>query len=218
MDRPDRLAEGRPPGVQQRIRELLDGEWSYVHSLPGRGLRVNLTSFINLCGRLWYHDHPVTTALRRYHEVCTYLGDPAQEKTHTAFEDKSIACVEQLRPEVGEIAKKPAEEIPFDTQESVREPLLRIPPMVLLGEFGPESYFHLVCWNEANSLVEGMQTPYRAARQIANMGFHNPADPYDLIKPLTSLAVRYEDYPEERGKTGAEITAVLAAYLTRAPW
>lgn len=208
----------RPPGVQQRVKELLDSEWSYVHSFPGRGLRVHLTSFISLCGRLWYDDHPVTTVLRRYHEVGVYLDDLSQERVHTDFENKSIICVEQLRPEIGELANKPIEDISLDAQEEAREPLLRIPSTVFFGKADRESYFHLVCWNEANSLVEGMQTPYRAARQIANMGFHNPADPYDLIKPLTNLAVRYEDYPDERGETGAAIVAVLAGYITRAPW
>lgn len=90
--------------------------------------------------------------------------------------------------------------------------------MTLLGEVNTECYFHLVCWNEAKSLIEGVQTPYRAARQIANMGFHNPADPYSLIEPLTDLAVRYEDYPDERGEIGEEIAALLAAYITFVPW
>lgn len=212
------MAGMRPPGVRQRIKNLLDGEWNYVHSHPKRLLRVNLTSFVSLCGRLWYSDHPVTTVLKGYHEVCTYLDDPSQVTTHSDFENKSMACIEQLRPEIGELAGRPTQDIPFDEQEAAREPLLRVPPMTLLREVNPECYFHLVCWNEANSLVEGVQTPYRAARQIANMGFHNPADPYDLIEPLTDLAVRYEDYPDERGETGDEIAALLAAYITRVPW
>ncbi len=138
--------------------------------------------------------------------------------THSGFENKSIACVEQLCPELAELAEMSAEDIPFDEQEDARELLLRVPPMTLLGEVNPECYFHLVCWNEANSLVEGVETPYRAARQIANEGFHNPADPYGLIEPLADLAVRYEDHPDERGETGEEIIALLAAYITRVPW
>lgn len=212
------VASMRPPGVRQRIEHLLDSEWNYVHSRPEHLLRANLTSFISLCGRLWYSDHPVTTILKRYHEACAYLDDPSQVKTHSDFENKSIACVEQLRPEIGELAGKPAENISLDEQEDAREPLLRIPPMTLLGEVNPECYFHLVCWNEANSLIEGVQTPYRAARQIANMGFHNAADPYGLVDPLTDLAVRYEDYQDERSETGQEIAALLAVYVTLVPW
>lgn len=196
------VASMRPPGVRQRIESLLDSEWHDIHSRPERLLRVNLTSFVSLCGRLWYSDHPVTTVLKRYHEVCTYLDDPSQVKTHSDFENKSIACVEQLRPEIEELAGTPAENISFDEQEGAREPLLRVPPLTLLGEVNPECYFHLVCWNEANSLMEGVQARYRAARQIANMGFHNPADPYSLVEPLTDLAVRGSSGCAQRDRRG----------------
>lgn len=189
-----------------------------MHSRPEHLLRVNLMSFINLSARLWYSDHPATTVLKRYKEVCAYRDDPAQTMTHSDFENKSLACVEQLHPEIGGITEKAIEDITFDEQEAVREPLLRIPPMAVLGQTGPEYYFHLVCWNEANSLIEGFQTPYRAARQIANMGFHQPADPFGLIDPLTDLAMRYEDYPDERGDLADEITAVFSGYVRRAPW
>ena len=208
----------RPPGVRQRVTDLLDSEWNYVHSRPEHLLRVHLTSFINLCARLWYSDHPVTTVLKRYQEAYAYRDDVSQVMTHSDFENKSVACLEQLYPEIGWVTERSVEDVTFDEQESVREPLLRIPPMALLGEVSPESYFHLVCWNEANSLVEGFETPYRAARQIANMGFHHPADPFGLIDPLADLAMQYEDYPEQRGELAVEITALLSTYLSRAPW
>ncbi|HEX2300067.1 MAG TPA: hypothetical protein VHH34_16405 [Pseudonocardiaceae bacterium] len=208
----------RPPGVRQRVTELLDSEWAHVHSRPEHLLRVHVTSFLNLCARLWYSDHPTTTVLKRYQEVRSCWDDKSQVRTYSDFEDKSLACIEQLHPEIGWVTERPVEDITFDEQESVRGTLLRVPPTVLLGEAGPHSYFQLVCWNEANSLIEGFETPYRAARQIANMGFHHPADPFGLIDPLADLAMRYEDYPEERGRVAEEITAVLSAYVTRAPW
>lgn len=208
----------RPPGVRQRVTELLDREWNDIHSRPERLLRVHVASFLNLCARLWYSDHPVTTVLKRYQEVCAYRDDTSQLMTHSDFENKSFACVDQLHPDIGWVAGRPVEDITFDEQEQARGPLLRVPPAVLLGEADPESYFHLVCWNEANSLAEGFETPYRAARQIANMGFHQPADPFGLVDPLAGLAMRYEDHPEERGEVADRIGAVLAAYLARAPW
>lgn len=97
-------------------------------------------------------------------------------------------------------------------------PLLRIPPMTLLGEANQESYFHMVCWNYANCVVEGIVEPYWAARGIANMGFFAPDDPYGLIEPCTTLAERYEDYPPERETTAAEIAELLATYLNNVPW
>lgn len=50
------------------------------------------------------------------------------------------------------------------------------------------------------------------------MGFHQPADPFDLIAPPAGLAMRYEDYPEQRAEVAPEITAILSGYLARAPW
>lgn len=208
----------RPPGVRRRVTELLDSEWNYVHSRHEHLLRVHVASFVNLCARLWYSDHPATTVLTRYQEVCAYRGDMTQLMTHSDFEDKSFACVDQLYAEIGWVTARPIEDIAFDEQEGARGPLLRVPPMVLLGEAGPESYFHLVCWNEANSLIEGFETPYRAARQISNMGFHHPADPFGLVDPLAELAMRYEDCPEEREEVAEEINAALSAFLARAPW
>lgn len=208
----------RPPGVRQRVTELLDSEWDRVHSRPEHLLRVHLASFVNLCARLWYSDHPATTVLRRYQEVCVYRQDATQVMTHSDFENRSIACADQLQPAIGWVTERSVDDISFDEQEAVREPLLRIPPTALLGEAGPENYFHLVCWNAANSLIEGFETPYRAARQIANMGFHQPADPFGLVTPMTDLAMRYEDRPEQRAEIAPEITATLSGYVARAPW
>lgn len=50
------------------------------------------------------------------------------------------------------------------------------------------------------------------------MGFHDPVDTDDLIGPMSELAVRYEDHPDDRVGIGEEIGAVVAAYLGRAPW
>lgn len=208
----------RPPGVQQRVRELLDAEWDRIHARPELRLRVDLTAFVSLAARQWYADHPVTTVLRRYHEVLRRVADPAQLRTGTAFEAAALECVELLRPDLGEPAARPAEEVSFEEQEHLREPLLRVPPLTMLGEVNPDCYYHLVCWNHANSLLEGVQTPYRAARLIANEGFHTPADPYGLLPPLTALAVRYEDRPDERVATAQEIVELLADYVTRVPW
>jgi hypothetical protein len=78
-----------------------------------------------------------------------------------------------------------------------------------------------VCWNEANSLVEGVQTPYRAARHIANEPFHDPDDPFGRSassRPMTELAERYEDHPASREATAADVRAALSDFLAEAPW
>jgi hypothetical protein len=208
----------RPVGVRQRIRELQDSEWQLVHSWSDRALRVHLTSFVNLCARQWHHDHPMTTVLRRYREVTARVDDPRQLRTGSDFETRSLVCVEQLHPRIGDVAERDSAEVPFEQLERARDPLLWIPPMMILGEASPGWPFNLLCWNEANSLVEGVQTPYRAARHIANEAFHDPDDPFGLIGPMTELAERYEDHPSSRESTAAEVRSTLSDFLARAPW
>lgn len=208
----------RPAGVRQRVRELQEREWDLVHSWSDRALRVHVTSFVNLCARQWHHDHPMTTVLRRYREVIALMDDPRQRRTSSDFEARSLACVDQLRPLIGELAERDSTDVQFEQLERARDPLLWIPPMTILGEASPGWPFNLLCWNEANSLVEGVQTPYRAARHIATEAFHQPDDPFDLIAPMTELAERYEDYPSSRESTAAEVRSALSEFLARAPW
>ncbi|GAA0926751.1 hypothetical protein [Pseudonocardia zijingensis] len=197
------------------MRELQDREWDLVHSWLDRALRVHLTSFVNLCARQYHHDHPMTTVLRRYREVVTFLDDPRQIRTGSDFETRSLTCIEQLRPLIGELAERDAT---FEEEERARDPLLWIPPMTILGEAGPGWPFHLVCWNTANALAEGVETPYRAARHIANEAFHEPDDPFGLIAPMTELAERYEDHPHLREQTADQVRATLFDFVDRAPW
>ncbi|WP_345609733.1 hypothetical protein [Pseudonocardia adelaidensis] len=160
----------------------------------------------------------MTTVLRRYREVIALLPDPRQLRTGSDFETRSLACVERLRPLIGDLAERDAAEVTFEQQERSRDPVLWIPPMTILGEAGPGWPFHLLCWNEANSLVEGVQTPYRAARHIATEAYHNPDDPFGLIPPMTELAERYEDQASTRKVTAADIRTTLSDFLSRAPW
>jgi hypothetical protein len=63
-----------------------------------------------------------------------------------------------------------------------------------------------------------VQRPYLAARHIAAEDFHQPLDRFGLIAPMTELAERYEDRPDDRAAIGAEIGAQLDAFRARAPW
>jgi hypothetical protein len=63
-----------------------------------------------------------------------------------------------------------------------------------------------------------VQRPYLAARHIASEDFHEPADRFGLVAPMTELAERYEDRPDERADTAVEIAAELDAFRLRAPW
>jgi len=208
----------RPAGVRERIREVALAERAVVESWTDRRLRVRLTTLIDLCARLHYDDHPVAAVLRCYARVDELLADPAQRRTGTDFEVRSLACVTELHPLVGPLVAGPVEEVPLAAQDEVREPLTAVPPRTILGEDGPDSAFDLVCWNEANAVAEDVQRPYRAARHIATEGFHDPTDAFGLVAPLTELAERYEDVPGSRTATGAEIVRVLDEFRARAPW
>jgi hypothetical protein len=177
---------------------------------------VHVTSFVNLCARQWHHDHPMTTVLRRYREILALLDDPRQLRTGSDFETRSLACVGQLRPHISDLAER--DDVTFEEEERAREPLLWILPMTILGEASPSWPFNLLCWNEANSLAEGVQTPYRAARHIANEAFHAPDDPFGLIAPMTALAERYEDHPSSRETAAAEVRSALSVFVGQAPW
>ena len=59
-----------------------------------------------------------------------------------------------------------------------------------------------------------MQRPYLAARHIAAENFHRPLDRFGLIAPMTDLAERYEDRPDDRAAIGAQ----LDPFRARAPW
>lgn len=207
----------RPPGVQHRIRQLLADEWDDVHSRPEYALRVHLTDFIALCAGLWYWDQPVNTVLQNYRDARRHIDDPRQLRTGTDFERRSIACMRELEPEVGQLADF-VEAASFEEQDAAVEPLLRIPPTLLLGEVNPDCYFHLACWNEANAVAEGVQTPYRAARRVINMKIHEPSDVHGLISVLTDPVERYEDEPGARPATGAAIGEVFSDYRERTPW
>ncbi|WP_214407354.1 hypothetical protein [Pseudonocardia lacus] len=208
----------RPPGVRQRVQEVGRHELALVESRPQWRLRVRLTTLIDVCARLYFDDHPVSVVLKRYRQVDALLAEPGQARTGTDFEARCLRCVERLRPVIGAMAVRPVEEVPFDEQGAVAADVVSIPPQVVLGQAGPGSQFDLLCWNQANSVAEGVQRPYRAARAIAAEGFHEPVDVFGLIEPMTELTERYEDRPQERPATAAEIVRVLDEYRAAAPW
>ena len=208
----------RPAGVLERFREVRQAEWDVVYSRPGNAFRARLMSFINLSGRLRFYDLAERTVLTEFQEAYSLVEDSTQRRTGTAFERRSIDCLRRLHPVVGAYAAGLPETASVVEEEQLREPLVTTPPTTLLGSAGLEQSFDMVCWNDANCLVEGVTTPWLAARGIANLGYHQPADVYGLVSPLGELAERYEDFPEGRSETAEEITAVLMRFLDVAPW
>lgn len=203
----------RPPGVRERMRELGGAERRLVESWTDRALRVRLTAFVDLSARLWFGDHGAAVVLRRFDAVVALLDDPRQIRSGSDFETRCLAAVRELRPVVSGLS-----DTSVDAQDGVIDVLTQVPPLLILGERGPESHFDLVCWNEANSLAENVQRPYLAARHIASEDFHEPADRYGIVEPMTELAERYEDRPDDRDAVALEIGHELDAFRARAPW
>ncbi len=53
---------------------------------------------------------------------------------------------------------------------------------------------------------------------IVSVAKYRPVDRFGLLEPLSNLRTRYEDEPDSRAATAAEITAVLDDFRLRAPW
>lgn len=195
------------------MRQLGISERQLVESWTDRALRVRLTVFVDLAARLWFGDHGPGAVLQCFDSVVALLDDPTQMRTGSDFERRCLGAVHELRPVVGGLSTGS-----LDAQDSVVDVLAQVPPLVILGECDDESHFDLVCWNEANALAEDVQRPYLAARHIASEDFHEPADRFGVVGPMTELAVRYEDRPEERGALALEIARQLDTFRGRAPW
>ena len=203
----------RPIGVRERMRELGVAERQLIESWTDRALRVQLTAFVDLAARLWFGDHGPGVVLRRLDAVAALLEDPHQVRTGSDFETRCLNAVRELRHVVGGLSQAS-----LDAQDGVLDVLTQIPPLAILGECDRESHFDLVCWNEANSLAEQVQRPYLAARHIASEDVHAPVDRFGIVEPMTELAVRYEDRPDERDAVAVEIVRRLDAFRARAPW
>lgn len=186
--------------------KCMDKVVTYGFPQPG-----NLCRFVDLCAGLWNNDHPTLNVVESYRKVRRLLTEPGQLRTGSDFEARCLATVEALRPTLDDVHA-------WEQADTVTAPLLRIPPLTILGEAGPDWAFDLVCWNGANALAEQVRRPYGTAVAIANEGFHQPADTFGLVAPMTELMIRYEDVPEAPEATGAEIRRVLQHFRARAPW
>jgi hypothetical protein len=206
----------RPTGVYRRFLELKDEEWARVRARPEDEFRILLMTFLNLSGRLRFYDLSERAVLAAFHMAYAVAEDPTQRRTGSGFEHRSIECLRRLHPLIGDYAAGLPDTASVEVEDALRESLVVVPATVLLGQAGVEQSFRLVCWNTASCLAEGIGTPYLAARTIANMGHHDRTgqlDVYGLVAPLTELAERSEDHPDQRTAAAAEITAVLTNFL-----
>jgi hypothetical protein len=207
----DELMRMRPVDVKNRMLEVAAHERALVESRAGGALRVAVHRLVDLCARLGDADDSVGAVLRTVREIDRLSTDPAQLRTGSDFELRCLACAEQLRSNIGDRSAPPERDVLWGALE-------RVPPLAILGGKTPDTSFDLVCWNEANCVEEHVQRPFLAAALIRLEGDHRPADRFGLVEPMTELAIRYEDVPEERAGTAAEITRMLAEFRARAPW
>lgn len=206
------------PGIRERMRAAAEGEWRIVDGWPDRRLRVGLRRLVELTARLRHGDVSVDAVIRQFRQVDGALADPAQYRSGSDFERRSLAAFDQLWNVIGDFAARPDGDVTQAEQDAVRAAVMRIPALAILGDEPLDVAFDLLCWNEANAVAEGVQRPFLAARLVRLEGDHRPADRFGLVLPLTELAIRFEDAPERRTEVDAEINDVLAAFRSRAPW
>jgi hypothetical protein len=203
------------PDVRTRIGRILDAEAAIVAGWSDRRLRVALRRCIDTCARL--ADHGSETLVRRVVSVDEWLHAPDQTRTGSDFERRCLSCFQQLRPVLEPLVGR--------TEEPTRDQLAQVFASAgetvqreLLGGITADPSFDVVCWNEANCVAESVQRPYLAATLIRLEGGHAPLDRFGLVAPMTELATRYEEVPQTRDETAAEIVRALDGFRARAPW
>lgn len=201
------------------MEQLVEAERSVLWSWPERALRIDLGSLITRCGGLGWSDHPVDLVLDLFVEVDALLADESQTRTGSDFETRCLGVVDELRPIVQPVLAKPRSALTLDDRDAIQPILVDVPLRGILGSTEmPDRLFDLISWNEASTLDEGMNRPYFAARRIVRQSIFRPQDRFRLLDPLESLVVRYEDEPDVRDETAAEIVALLDDFRARAPW
>lgn len=205
---------GRPAGVVERIRATQAAERQVAHELR---LRNGLAALVTASGTQGFADHAFASDLDLLDEVSVWVDDARQWRSGTEFERRSLAYLYDFRAKLGATRSRTGGSLSFDDEEVLREETLVDVRRALLGDDGAD-FFELVCWNEANSVAEGVRRPYIAASAISSMALHDPNDRYDLIPPLAEARIQYEDQPESRAEVNDEITNRLADYASRAGW
>jgi hypothetical protein len=197
------------------MAELWSEEAANNRARPERDLRRLLKSLIHQSAALAYDDLHTTSVVETFLLVLARLDDPAQKRTGSLLEQASLECVEQLREPLAAVGEPGVD---LDRDERIaQEPLLRIPPLVLVGRATRDAYFPMAYWNAIGSCQEGIVSPYSAAGLVIHVGFHRRAEYGEFLNGLEHLRARYEDEPEARRAIAADITDVLDEWLARNP-
>ena len=185
-----------------------------VASWRERALRRALHGFVDACAR--QHDYKFDSMIDCFARVEELLADPGQVRTGTDIERRSLELVDLMRPVLSPFVGRTDDDVPPGVKEATTLAGSTV-ETVLMGEAAP--WFDVVCWNEANAVAESVQRPYLAASMIRLESDHDGVvDRFGIVPPLFDLLVRYEDEPDTRDATAAEITAVLDDFRARAPW
>ncbi|TWF94324.1 hypothetical protein [Saccharopolyspora dendranthemae] len=201
----------RPAGVRERIAQLKEEERQYAGARPEQALQRALTWFIHGCALLSYADLPTSAVVESFRSVLGCLDDPHQRRGTSRWEQAGVECIAQLRDPLAEVAADPQRHATRD-DEIAGPPLLRIPPLVLVGRTTHHAFFPMACLNAAGSLQEEAIPPYLAVTMICSVGYFEPAEERDLLTETRSLRTRYEDQPSERSSLDDEIRRRLRTW------
>lgn len=161
--------------------------------------------FVQLSGRCAFGDVSPFTVLDAY-RIAGALTQPRA----TGFGGRLVNCLDEVDEALGGWSDGP--------EDSLLNVFTSVPPAVVLGATEPDVHFHLVCVTAACSALDGIDTPYLAARAWANMRVLRPAEDLGVTAIGERLAIRYEDEPTARDEVDAEIRVELARYLAAVPF
>lgn len=161
--------------------------------------------FAQLSGRAAFGDVSVFTALDAYR-----LARAHPRPAVSGFGARLLRCLDDVDAALGGMADGP--------EETLLRVFTSVPPPAVLGATEPDVHFHLVCVTVAHSALDGIDTPYLAARAWANMRVLRPAEDFGITATGERLAIRYEDGPDARDEIDAEIRDELARYLAAVPF
>lgn len=192
------------------IYQLLDEERRQRVARPDLSLRHAVVDLVSGCATQYYADHPLGEDLRRLDRAHALMRAGDQRQSGTRFEAASLETVEQLE---GAVRPRRREIDDLDVHEELRSLVIAVPARTILGREDDEASADLLCWNEANCLLEEVTGPYRCAAAISDLAFLGAADRYHVIDPLADLRRRYETDPEARTELDDDIRQVSLEFV-----
>jgi hypothetical protein len=192
------------------IYALQDEERQRRGARPDLSLRHAVVDLVSGCATQYYADHALSEDLERLDRARGLLHTDDQYRVGSRFETVCLDAVEQL---IDAASPRRERTNDLDVHDDLRRVVVDVPARVILGRNDEEAPGDLLCWNEANCLLEGVTGTYRCASAISVLGFLGASDRYRVVDPLIDLRRRYEADPKARPELDVEIREVSSTFV-----